>query len=254
MPPRVAGRRLQWIDAGHGLPTLSTTPSEAYQLSLYGWTDGYVAFGSDGGPNSGTNMKPTLTATSSADGVNWTTPQPIDLGGAPDQITIEQVVEGPAGLVAVGRYPAETCGGPPVVAGLWHSADGEAWSPMAMSKNMTRGRVETIDGGAAGYIATGKQHGDKAPGLWLTTDATSWQRLPLPKPSNGTLVVNDAVSFTGGLVVGGAVVGPAGCGGASSIHPAVWSSTDGASWTRQSLPGASSGANASISVHRANDH
>ena len=67
-------------------------------------------------------------------------------------------------------------------------------------------------------------------------------------------MVNDAVSFAGGLVLGGAVVGPEGCGGASSIHPAVWSSTDGTSWTRQPLPGASTGANASISVRRVNDH
>ena len=246
--------QVQWIDAGHGLPALTTAPSEAFQLSLYGWTNGYVAFGSDGGANSGTNSKPTLTSTSSADGVTWTPPQPIDLGGAPDEVTIEQVVEGPAGLVAVGRYPADTCGGPPVVAGLWHSADGETWSPLAMTKDMTKGHVETVDGGAAGYIATGKQRDGKTPGIWLTTDAASWHPLPLPKPAKGKLVVNDAVSFSGGLVVGGAVVGPEGCGGASSIHPAVWSSTDGTSWTSQSIPGASTGANASISVRRVNDH
>ena len=177
--------QVQWIDAGHGLPALTTAPSEAFQLSLYGWTNGYVAFGSDGGANSGTNRKPTLTSTSSADGVTWTTPLPIDLGGAPDEVTIEQVVEGPAGLVAVGRYPADTCGGPPVVAGLWHSADGEAWSPLAMTKDMTRGHVETVDGGAAGYIATGKQRDGKSPGLWLTTDAASWHPLPFPSRRRG---------------------------------------------------------------------
>ncbi len=236
------------------MPALTTAPSEAYQLGLYGWSGGYVAFGADGGANSGTNKKPTLVSTSSADGVHWTAAKAINLGAAPDQITIEQVAEGPAGLVAVGRYPAETCGGPPVIAGLWQSTDGEAWRPLAMSRDMSKGHVETLDGGSAGYIATGKLSDGKTSGIWLTTDAATWRSLPLPKPPSGKLVVNDATSFDGGLVVGGAVVGPEGCGGASSIHPAVWSSADGTSWTRQTLPGASTAANASLSVRRVNDH
>jgi hypothetical protein len=66
-------------------------------------------------------------------------------------------------------------------------------------------------------------------------------------------VVNGATSFARGLVVAGAVLGPEGCGGASSIHPAVWWSADGSSWTRESLPGASTAAGASLWIHRLND-
>ena len=43
--------QVQWIDAGHGLQAMTTAPSEAFQLTLYGWSNGYVAFGSDGGQN-----------------------------------------------------------------------------------------------------------------------------------------------------------------------------------------------------------
>ena len=176
------------------------------------------------------------------------------MSGFPDHVDIGQVAEGPAGLLAVGRYPADTCGGPPVVAGLWHSTDGTTWRAVALPRNMVRGHVETIDGGSAGYIATGKQSDQKTGGIWLSEDATSWRALALPKPPSGTLVVNGATSFAGGLVVAGAVVGPEGCGGGSSIHPTVWWSADGSSWAREPLPGASTDANASVSIRRLNDN
>ncbi|HEY8990227.1 MAG TPA: hypothetical protein VIM39_14475, partial [Candidatus Limnocylindrales bacterium] len=224
-----------------------------YNLGLFGSSHGLVAFGSDGGQGSGSFRPPTLVSTSSSDGLHWSTPSPIDVSGFPDQIDIAQVTEGPAGLVAVGRYPADTCGGPPVIAGLWHSTDGTAWRRVALPRSMVRGHVEGLDGGSAGYIATGKQSDGKTPGIWLSQDATTWRTLPLPKPPSGTLVVNGATSFAGGLVVAGAVLGPEGCGGASSIHPAAWWSADGSSWTRESLPGASTAAGASLSIHRLND-
>jgi hypothetical protein len=244
---------IQWIDAGGGFPQLAKTPSETYNLNLYGWSRGLVAFASDGGHGSESFRPPTLVSTSTSDGLHWSAPSPIDVSGFPDQIDIAQVAEGPAGLVAVGRYPADTCGGPPVIAGLWHSTDGTTWRRVALPRSMVRGHVEGLDGGSAGYIATGKQSDGKTPGIWLSQNATTWRTLPLPKPPSGTLVVNGATSFAGGLVVAGAVLGPEGCGGASSIHPAVWWSADGSSWTRESLPGASTAAGASVSIHRLND-
>jgi hypothetical protein len=244
---------IHWIDVGSDFPQLAKAPSEMYSLNLYGWSGGFVAFGSDGGQGSDPSRPPTLVSTSSSNGVHWSRPRAIDVSGFPDQVAIGQVVEGPAGLVAVGRYPADTCGGPPVIAGLWHSTDGTTWRAVALPRNMVRGHVETLDGGSAGYIASGKQSDGKTPGIWLSQDATTWRTLALPKPSSGTLVVNGATSFSGGLVVAGAVVGPEGCGGGSSIHPALWWSADGSGWTRESLPGASTAADASLSIHRLND-
>ncbi|HEX5824026.1 MAG TPA: hypothetical protein VFY18_06130 [Candidatus Limnocylindrales bacterium] len=250
-----AGRwtSIQWIDAGRGFPTLAKTPSEAHSMTLYGWSHGFVAFGSDGGQGGEPARPPALVSTSSPDGLHWSTPRPIDVSGSRDQIDIAQVVEGPAGLLAVGRYPADTCGGPPVIAGLWHSTDGASWRAVALPRSMVRGHVETLDGGSAGYIATGKQSDGKTAGIWLSQNATTWQATALPKPTSGTLVVTGATSFAGGLVVAGAVIGEEGCGGPQSIHPAAWWSADGSSWTRESLPGASTAAGASLSIHRLND-
>jgi hypothetical protein len=250
-----AGRwtAIQWIDAGRGFPKLAKAPTEMYSLNAYGWSGGFVAFGSDGGQGTDPSRPPTLVSTSSPDGLHWSAPRAIDVSGFPDHVDIGQVAEGPAGLVAVGRYPADTCGGPPVIAGIWRSTDGATWRAVPLPRNMVRGHVETLDGGSAGYIATGKQSDQKTAGIWLSRDATTWRALALPKPPSGSLVVNGATSFAGGLVVAGAVLGPEGCGGASSIHPAVWWSANGSSWARESLPGASTAADASLSIHRLND-
>lgn len=250
-----AGRwtSIRWIDAGPAFPQLAKTPTDAYSPNVYGWSGGFVAFGSDGGHGTDPARPPTLVSTSSPDGLSWSASRPIDVSGFPDQVTIAQVVEGPAGLMAVGRYPADTCGGPPVIAGMWHSVDGTTWRAVALPQIMVRGRVETLDGGSAGYIATGKQNDQKTAGIWLSQNATTWRALALPKPSSGTLVVNGATSFAGGLVVAGAVIGDEGCGGPASIHAAVWWSTDGSGWTRETLPGATTAAGASLSIRRLSD-
>jgi hypothetical protein len=244
---------IHWIDAGRTFPQMSKARSQMATLSLYGWSRGYVGFESDGGSGSDVVRPATLVSTSSTDGLEWSAPRPIDISGFPDRIEIAQVVEGPGGLVAVGRFSPDTCGGPPVIAGLWHSTDGATWRAIPLPRNMVRGHVETLDGGSAGYIATGKQADQKTAGIWVSQDATTWHPAALPKPTNGTLVVNGATSFAGGLVVAGAVLGPDGCGGASSIHPAVWWSSDGSSWAREPLPGASTATGASLWIHRLND-
>jgi hypothetical protein len=245
---------IKWIDAGRAFPQLAKTPSDLFSVNLYGWSGGFVAFGSDGGQGTDPARPPTLVSASSSDGLHWSAASKIDVSGFPDQIDIAQVVEGPSGLLAVGRFPADTCGGPPVVAGLWHSTDGKTWRAVAVPRSMVRGHVETIDGGSAGYIATGKQSDQKTAGIWLSQNATTWRALANPKPSSGTLVVNGATSFAGGLVVAGAVLGEEGCGGPASIHSAVWWSADGSSWTRESLPGASTAGDASLFIHRLSDH
>ncbi|MBA2380918.1 MAG: hypothetical protein H0V73_02300 [Chloroflexi bacterium] len=110
-----------------GLPRLTPVTGESTSIGLFGWSKGFVAFSADGGPSSGTGRAVTLSATASRDGAHWTPTRPIDLTGFADQVTVVSVVEGPAGLLAVGHNPMDTCGGPPAVAALWRSADGIAW-------------------------------------------------------------------------------------------------------------------------------
>jgi len=65
-----------------------------------------------------------IVSTSSADGLHWTAGRPMDVRGLTDVVDITAVVEGPAGLLAVGYHPPTTCGGPSTVEALWTSPDG----------------------------------------------------------------------------------------------------------------------------------
>jgi hypothetical protein len=75
----------------------------------------------------------------------------------------------------------------------------------------------------------------------------------LPKVSSGTLVLDGATSFDGGFVLAGAVLGEGECGGPAHLHAATWWSADGAAWTRSTLPGSMTAANASITVTAISD-
>ena len=242
---------LEWTDERDALPRLVAAPSESFTLRVVGWSGGYVVFAADGGRDADPSRAPILVSSSSADGVHWSKPVGADVDG-PARIAIEDVVEGPAGLLAIGRFEPDTCGGPPIVAGLWHSTDGATWTRVALPRDMLDGHVETIAAGSAGYVATGQRKGGTA-GIWLSDDAETWRAAALPKPPSGTLVVDGATSFAGGFVVDGAVVGPEGCGGASAVHPALWWSADGAAWDERRLDGASTAADAPLTVRRLTD-
>jgi hypothetical protein len=75
----------------------------------------------------------------------------------------------------------------------------------------------------------------------------------LPKVASGTLVLDGATSFAGGFVLIGGVLGEGGCGGPDHIHAATWWSADGAAWSRSTLPGSMTAANAAIGVQAISD-
>jgi hypothetical protein len=114
--------------------------------------------------------------------------------------------------------------------------------------------VETLDGGSAGFIATGLRSDGTTPGIWASPDGDSWRSLPVPSVSSGTVVVNGATSFAGGFVLAGAVLGPDGCGGVTSLNPSLWWSADGRHWTQDTIAGASAADDASMTVRRISDH
>jgi hypothetical protein len=223
--------------------------NSAAQFSVFGWSRGYVGFRSAADHTSVTAP----SAISSADGLHWTTGQPMDVQGLAYEVRIGQVVEGPSGLLAVGYYSPGVCGGPATVAALWTSTDGLTWSRVQLPADFVSASVYTVDGGSNGYIATGTLKDGVTQAVWLSSDGRSWRQVPLPSPSAGGIIVDGATSFAGGYVLSGAQRIDVGCG-ASELIPSLWWSTDGRSWTRSKLAGAAPASDAQVTVTRISDH
>jgi hypothetical protein len=246
--PRGPWSRLTWIDAGKAIPLGPTN------VIVKGWSGGYVALEQLGGyDENGKELPVVIRASASSDGLHWSAPTTLDTAGLVANIAIDRIVEGPAGLLALGYPYGDTCGGPAVLAALWSSTDGAAWERLALPKAFTGNEVLTISGGSAGFIATGNRGEGTTPGLWTSADGRSWIARPLPKVASGTLALDGAVSFAGGFAVAGSVLGEEGCGGAEHIRAATWWSADGAAWTRAALPGSLTEASARLWMRALND-
>lgn len=238
---------INWISAGPVFdPTLD---NNAAQLSVFGWSRGYVGFRSTIDQSSAAAP----SAISSTDGLHWTASPPMDTVGLEFAVRIGQVVEGPSGLLAVGRYQPGVCGGSPAVAALWSSTDGLAWSRVQLPVDFASNTVNTVDGGSSGYIASGELKDGVTQAVWLSVDGRSWRQVPLPNPSAGGVIVDGATNFAGVYVLFGAQRIDVGCG-ASDVTPSLWWSTDGRSWTRSKLTGGAPASNAQVTVSRISDH
>lgn len=225
-------------------PGLSVTT----YTSIFGWSKGYVGFKETQFQKDDSAELPTVSivAQSSVDGLSWKTG---DLLSGLGQVSgILRVLEGPAGLLAVGYGMAATCGPPPSVRGLWLSTDGVAWSSLKVPFGSDS--IYTIDAGSAGYVATGI-HPNGEPALWTATDPARWTA-STPPVSARTGSVQDATAFSGGFVIVGAVKGEEGCG-LAAVKPSLWWSADGKAWARQTLPGAPTASDSWMTVARLSD-
>ena len=240
--------RVAWLAAGSIVPV-------GPNVAVYGWSGGFVAVASSAGDTVGAQTTPTvITTTASDDGMRWSVPRTIDTSGIDGALQIAGVVHGSAGLLLVGETVSGTCGGPPWISALWSSSDGRAWRRLELPKDFVTGRAETLEGGPAGFIATGLRNDGTTAGIWASPDGTSWRSLPVPRVSRGTVVVSGATSVAGGFVLSGAVLGPEGCGGATALTPSLWWSSDGAQWTRDTIAETAPADDAGMSVHRISDH
>lgn len=249
---------IKWISAGPVFPQtpVPVTDGGSIQVGVFGWSRGYVGFRAAVDMSSAV-AAPTVSmiSTSSSDGLHWTAGRPLDIEGlmkAPVGITA--VVEGPSGLLAVGRYEQAACGGPATVDALWTSSDGLTWTRVQPPADFTSASVYTVDGGSIGYIASGTLKDGVTQAVWLSGDGRSWRQVPLPKATFGTVVVDGATAFSTGYVVAGAVLGDEGCGGARLLTPSLWWSANGTSWTRSKLTGATPANDATMTVSRISDH
>jgi len=228
-------------------------PNTTFQV--FGWSHGFVGFTITAGHDTGQvdsygndiYTDPTLASSYSADGVHWHAGQKLLAlrtgSGLPLQ-TIRAVVEGPAGLMAVGW--TGSCASEYLYE-LWTSTDGKTWQAVdtKTSRTLTNDFAVThVSGGAAGYVSVAY----KSAGAWTSKDGRNWQAVPLNTGPFANSLVNDGTAVTGGFVLAG-LDGTPDCGttvveqGDTPPPPvsrtaAVWWSADGTSWTHISLPGA----------------
>jgi len=248
---------IRWISAGPVFPQtpVPVTDGGSVQVSVFGWSRGYVGFRTavdQSNPSVAATMS--IVSTFSADGLHWTAGRPLDIEGLmKTTVGITAVIEGPSGLLAVGRYQQAACGGPATVDVLWTSSDGLTWTRVTPPADFASASVYTIDGGSTGYIASGTLKDGVTQAVWLSADGRSWRQSPLPKATFGTVVVDGATAFSAGYVVAGAVLGDEGCGGARLLTPSLWWSANGASWTRSKLTGATPASDATMTVSRISD-
>lgn len=161
----------------------------------------------------------------SLDGASWTlapdlpATEPIEFAGT----TMTSVVQGPAGLVAVGSWTSIDYGTPRV----WYSVDGEQWTSVYgpsdpdPTADAPLGFGSAVAAGGPGYVAVGTGSDDGfsvRPQVWASADGRDWTAV-------------DSQGLTGSLndVIGGAgmLVAVGGSGSAASSFV----STDGATWT-----------------------
>ncbi|MGD0248532.1 MAG: hypothetical protein ABSB75_05710 [Candidatus Limnocylindrales bacterium] len=245
---------IKWINAGSVFPRKSTGGADlAPYPTVYGWSHGFVGFtATTEGDTSGAQQDVTLIGVASPDGLHWTVGHALDAQGL-QYAAIMSVVEGPAGLVAVGRGPGAICGGPPTVNALWTSTDGLTWSRVTLPPDFAAASVYTVDGGTTGYIAAGTLKDGTTQVVWLSSDGSSWRQVTLASSTFGEFVVAGGVNFGGGYVVSGAVRNDAGCG-ETMVTPSLWWSTDGGSWTRATLAGAAPVTEAWLTMTKISDH
>jgi hypothetical protein len=254
-PGKWAG--LRWIALQEApIVVALATPAGAENVinggaKLFGWSRGYVAFETTTWSVSIAGWSSAIDSASSTDGVRWQAGPSLHF--ADFDIKISRVIEGPAGLLAIGRHAPGACGGGPSVATIWRSTDGVSWQQLSMA-GFGSGYVETIDGGSAGYIATGLTSDDK-PAVWTSSDGSSWKPASLTAAAfKGMTVIENGTAFSGGYVLAGATLSPdGGCGGPPHLTPSLWWSADGMAWSRDTVPGALSAVDVQMRVCRIDD-
>ena len=233
-----------------GSPSPADSPAVTSTFQVFGWSRGYVGFTistSESTVDQSTGQivypEPTAVSSYSIDGVHWHTGQKLNLVAAGSQglQVIRSVIEGPAGLLAVGWSGG--CGSE-YLDSLWTSSDGISWHPVDVGKvfGVVGTAITHVSGGAAGYVAVAY----KSAGAWTSKDGRSWRRVPLNSGPFKNSLVDDGTAISGGFVLAG-TTGTRDCGvtisDGSTPAPifrtaSAWWSADSSTWTRISLPGA----------------
>ena len=121
---------------------------------------------------------------------------------------------------------------------VWTSSDGVTWSrrppDQAVFENAS---VLSITAGGPGLVAVGSAPGpgdpEAVPVVWTSPDGVTWSRLPHDKSALGNATMASVTAGGPGLVaVGSELLTPGSSDMASKWRAVVWTSPDGATWSR----------------------
>jgi hypothetical protein len=197
----------------------------------------------------------------SSDGLSW---QAAAVAGA-EAASMESVVAGPAGLVAVGYVSTDIDDMPRA----WLSSDGHSWEQVS-SATFTRGQMTAVAADASGYLAVGLDYNDGTSLAWTSSDGHSWsaaETIPVTEVGDA---INGVIAAAGGFLCFGStadgraamwlraagtwqqiegfealadvndvLVTPAGLMAVGAgyegelAHTVVWTSSDGQAWARE---------------------
>jgi serine/threonine protein kinase len=150
-----------------------------------------------------------------AAGGSWSLVTPLSLASSfPGLTALTSVTKGPAGWLAVGAP------GPVVLT----SSDGITWRQAGrqVTQDLAGAAALTAAAGPAGYvIARTTPGGGGTLDLWWSRDLTSWTRATSMNDTSGDSRVLAVAADGHGFLAAGSHDG----------HPAVWSTSDGRSWT-----------------------
>jgi len=239
--PVVSGKLLRWAQVTLPARMVATVDNDT-QNQLFSWSKGFLAI------HEGLSTSQ-VTSWTSTDGYWWHEGLPFDVTGLDNAVWIEQLVEGPAGLLALGYVPGCLDDGtgcrPQPAVGIWRSTDGLTWQRLDLAA-FAGGSPFDMAAGPKGYLATGTT-ADGDPAAWLSSDGKAWHAVSLPATTFAATSFSGGYVLAGGSGITGAIGVPAG-GSSAPTTPAIWWSADGVAWSREALAGARLETNAQASV------
>jgi hypothetical protein len=205
------------IDAGEAF----VAQPEAHMTTVVPRHDGFIAAGYTGsivGPISAAFW-------ASRDGVAWTRATTID-GSADARVNSLAIAGGGGAIVAVGRTGDAQKGTGPAA---WVSRDGGTWT-RATGLEADGAQMMGVAAGDTGFVAVGVDASSTHGIAWTSRDGTSWTRAPdaAAFENYGLKIEVRAITWDGSQYVAaghrlfGTQFGTA----------VVWTSPDGAAWTR----------------------
>jgi hypothetical protein len=211
-------------------------------FSLFAWSGGYLGFRHQNVTESAGSEDIAIEA--SRDGLSWSPVQTIAVvasAGEAMPVRIGQLLEGPAGLIAVGVRGTTRSDFPAVRSPtlLLESRDARSWRYSWTGDVFAGGGIAGLAASSTGYVALGYGGATNGQVVWSSADALSWTRQDWAlaagffAPDATALGGSGVVGFGGGFVTATVrrTLVP------SLVMPAAAWSANGRTWAASTIPG-----------------